>query len=555
MRHDPVLARAIHALTHPVTIAAIAVMLLNDHVLKDLFGPSWWTGKLSDLAWVVFAAPALAIVLALLVRVRFSGRDATVAGLAYGGVGVAYALFNLWQPAHDAFSAALGVLEGSPVAMARDATDALVIPPALALGRWTWRRASTTMPSLAPGALVVMAAALATVATSSDPVDIGIACLSEADGVVIARAASVSSPIDDDSLVLDVRSFVSRDGGLSWSESPESGRCEVRTRGSVDDGDVSYRWVAGEKLERSSDQGRTWDTEAGLVERFGTFWLTQRTWQVETGYDAAGFSWRFPAYQAGPFDLLVHRPTGHVIAAMGHDGVLVRTATGWRPAGVGMYRAGDTSLSSKLALMNYLWFLAATAVLLVMGTALVEPVERRSGRGGVGAALIVGWVGWVTISFLLVLAEGSATTGVYVFVLGVPWIVVWIAIRLRPLVRRGFQIVLSTFVGIFLFGFLGDVWGITFLTGDLFWILLFLPVYAAELFPTARRAGPQGWLLLLVIVVGPAMTTAVPYILWAAGAVATQLTATLLAVGLTMALAFALRTWARRLLALDMAEG
>ena len=38
--------RAIHSLAHPVTIAAVIGLLLNDHLLRHNW-PSWWTGKLS----------------------------------------------------------------------------------------------------------------------------------------------------------------------------------------------------------------------------------------------------------------------------------------------------------------------------------------------------------------------------------------------------------------------------------------------------------------------------------------------------------------------------
>ena len=38
---------------HPVALAAIAVLVVNDHVLKSAY-PGWLTGKLSDIAGLVF---------------------------------------------------------------------------------------------------------------------------------------------------------------------------------------------------------------------------------------------------------------------------------------------------------------------------------------------------------------------------------------------------------------------------------------------------------------------------------------------------------------------
>lgn len=37
------------AMLHPITLAAVALLILNDHVFKAQW-PSWWTGKLSDVA-------------------------------------------------------------------------------------------------------------------------------------------------------------------------------------------------------------------------------------------------------------------------------------------------------------------------------------------------------------------------------------------------------------------------------------------------------------------------------------------------------------------------
>lgn len=46
-------ARAGGALTHPLAIGSVLVLVLNDHVFKDAH-PSWLTGKLSDVAGLVF---------------------------------------------------------------------------------------------------------------------------------------------------------------------------------------------------------------------------------------------------------------------------------------------------------------------------------------------------------------------------------------------------------------------------------------------------------------------------------------------------------------------
>ncbi len=62
------------ALTHPATVAALAVLLLNDLLLKAIWPHSWLTGKLSDLAWLIFALPLLAFPLSFAARGSLGAR-------------------------------------------------------------------------------------------------------------------------------------------------------------------------------------------------------------------------------------------------------------------------------------------------------------------------------------------------------------------------------------------------------------------------------------------------------------------------------------------------
>jgi hypothetical protein len=45
--------RSLACLTHPFSLAAMALLLLNDHIFR-VFWPSWFTGKLGDFAWLFF---------------------------------------------------------------------------------------------------------------------------------------------------------------------------------------------------------------------------------------------------------------------------------------------------------------------------------------------------------------------------------------------------------------------------------------------------------------------------------------------------------------------
>ena len=163
------------ALTHPVTLSAIALFLLNDLALKPAWPDAWLTGKLSDLAFVVFASPLLAFFLSLLVRGSHR-RGRLVLAIAYVGLPLLYAAFNTFTGVHGPIVQLLALANGSPTQSPLDVTDSLVILPGLTLGLWVWRRparafsASRRRLSL----IVVGLAALASIATSPPEVEWGV---------------------------------------------------------------------------------------------------------------------------------------------------------------------------------------------------------------------------------------------------------------------------------------------------------------------------------------------------------------------------------------------
>ena len=149
---------ALRWLGSPVTAAAVAVLAINDHVLKQAW-PGPFTGKLSDVAGLVVAPPLVALLLAL-VRVRRSPLLVT---------GALFAVVKTVPAAAAATSACLGWVAG-PSYVRADPTDLLALP-ALLLAHHA-RRTSTDVMSrprrvrLALGALVLPFAVAATAATS-----------------------------------------------------------------------------------------------------------------------------------------------------------------------------------------------------------------------------------------------------------------------------------------------------------------------------------------------------------------------------------------------------
>ncbi|MCH9681475.1 MAG: hypothetical protein K0V04_08585 [Deltaproteobacteria bacterium] len=123
--------RPSRALLHPLWIGSLAVLVLNDHVLKGAgMLPEVLTGKLSDFAGLVVAP----ILLAMVLRVR-TRRGVLLSHVAVGAV---FAALQLSSVVATQWSAAMATL-GIPWITTQDATD-LIALPALGLSLWAFRR-------------------------------------------------------------------------------------------------------------------------------------------------------------------------------------------------------------------------------------------------------------------------------------------------------------------------------------------------------------------------------------------------------------------------------
>ena len=147
MRRDPPPS----GLLHPLALAAIALLIVNDHVLKARY-PGWLTGKLSDVAGLVFFPLLLRALLAPIARLapRVSRRALPRSALPVAGerlliaciamTAMAFAAIKLAAPATAACEQILGAIQGGVrVTIVRDPTDLLALPFVLA-ALWIARR-------------------------------------------------------------------------------------------------------------------------------------------------------------------------------------------------------------------------------------------------------------------------------------------------------------------------------------------------------------------------------------------------------------------------------
>jgi hypothetical protein len=153
----PASARPAEGLLHPIVPLALAVLVVNDQVLKAVW-PGLVTGKLSDFAGLVIAPIALQAVWEIgeWVAGRWHGPSSAVLAVSITVVGIWFAAIQVWPPATDAYRWGLGaaqwpfraigaLLAGSsppgvlPVVLTADAEDVLALP-VLLVTWWIGRR-------------------------------------------------------------------------------------------------------------------------------------------------------------------------------------------------------------------------------------------------------------------------------------------------------------------------------------------------------------------------------------------------------------------------------
>lgn len=100
---------ALRSLSHPLTLVAVLALLINDHLLQAMW-PSWWTGKLSDVTWMVFAPLVAALFLVWIVPPRLHRQEDIVLTLAMLLTGLPFAAMKTIPQVHAAALALVGLI-------------------------------------------------------------------------------------------------------------------------------------------------------------------------------------------------------------------------------------------------------------------------------------------------------------------------------------------------------------------------------------------------------------------------------------------------------------
>ncbi|MEE6257770.1 hypothetical protein [Plantactinospora sonchi] len=318
----------------PVSLLAVLLLVVNDHVGKAAH-PGLVTGKLSDLAGLVFAPALLAVVLAgLLPRLA----PTPLAVTAVTTVGVVFTAVKA-TPVGAATASALWTALSGPSVVLADRTD-LVALPALGVAWWTYTRARrrpvTRRAVRRFGVFVVLPGAVLAVAATSAPQYPSLEGAAVWRGSLVVGSANLyHGPADDP---LDWR--IGGPDGRDWrpmtpeeaeAAAPELLGASVRHQQICVPDQVAYcyRLVPGRlRVEESRDGGATWRTSWEVSE-------PHREW-LARHYDGV----RDPDVEVVSRALAVRRVgDGHVVVvANARDGIAVRDVTGtWSRVGFAPY--------------------------------------------------------------------------------------------------------------------------------------------------------------------------------------------------------------------------
>ncbi|MBN2302947.1 MAG: hypothetical protein JXQ72_00630 [Anaerolineae bacterium] len=406
MVHNPTFRRALRALAHPAVVGAVILLLINDHILKHTY-PSWWTGKLSDVAGLIFAPLIVACLLAWVIPSR-PWRDAVVGWLAFGLTGLIFALTKTVPAVNALVTDLWAAASGLDSVLLRDPTDLLALP-ALWIGWRVWQQAADhPRPATyahrtltARGRVVLLLGALATMATTVPEQERGIWCVYWDDPLLYALGDSF---LYEDRYVSD-SSYFSKDGGLTWEETKNQSIQHYCQRHkspwylSIPEERMTYRFQPGDSIDRWDIDQRDWVEEYDLSEHEAQVIYVEKI-HSDVDHD---YAWDG---QYRPRSAVYHSKTGHIVAAMGYHGVLVRIADGqWQQITIGPYdwplvdRSLDGWIEIAKALFREELWISLALLFLIPATLTFrwcepEDSDYKRNQGGGVFLLTATWLVW-----------------------------------------------------------------------------------------------------------------------------------------------------------------
>lgn len=277
---------SLRCLQNPLTWLSIALLLINDHVLKNI-SPSWLTGKLSDFAGIFFFPFIIAAGLSIFL-VKFNLTTRQIGQIALGFVATWFVLLKTFQPINHLTAHVASNFIGFPTKFSLDLTD--LISLFMLIPAWIiWEQDNFKKPTRIGYAMLLLGS-LAAIATS--PPYFGITKVTNLeyykDGIVYAADREVT---DNENYYPVAKSL---DGGITWEEAPEVSNIEERglpiKHCSHLYPEICYKLTESGKLQELSSNGE-WVDVKGLEIQINPY----ETKKIKV-YDLILFEWKEKEY-------------------------------------------------------------------------------------------------------------------------------------------------------------------------------------------------------------------------------------------------------------------
>lgn len=207
--HEKPAPRILSRLAHPLVMLALGVILLNALIFQPL-SPTWLTGKLADLAWMI----VLPVVGASLLGLIWRGQENRAFWISTVVISVSFVLAKTLPVVNSLLRGLFICLFGVSLKLALDPTDLLALAGVI-LAAWIWRhpwRIPARMWRFAPLVLLVMAGIADAVDPGYDQID----CLAvDGEALVAFTPERSTAYIGNNS---ERKAYLSRDNGRTWED-------------------------------------------------------------------------------------------------------------------------------------------------------------------------------------------------------------------------------------------------------------------------------------------------------------------------------------------------
>lgn len=441
--------RVLSLLSRPLPILSIALLWINDWILR-IYWPSWFTGKIGDLAWLFFFPLVIALPLSIIPFARKRNHGHIIKLVSILSTGIVFTLAKTLPFCNQILNDSLNFIFGFNASIRVDPTDLLALISLLFLWRFWDINSGRPITTKYHGWVWLQIAVILTIA-NSPAIDYGIDSI----GLINNQVVAFSS----------YEKFSSDDGGLTWVS--EYAEPSENVFDSTESKQVKFEYSPGEIIKISKDGGETFPFEYSLIP------VNQ---PLRLKYEERRGS---PVFRQGPLDAVFDPISGNTLFAMGHEGILIFTEKSeWLWVSVGDYQRITYDPGSEFFTLLFGEFLIA----ILFGFLIVNTFTFRINKGWVRKALII--IGWlvfiINVTYFPPALFNSQSQSYYSFqriifyIIQMFWIILYLFLGILDLIKLSPNhkpVIRKVLI-------LGAVGMVIFITPYLFWSFNILPIYA-----------------------------------------------------------------------------